>query len=65
MDEQLSHEFFIFLYVTTPLRGKCEVATHTPENGTWESSETLENSERDFRGQKTLHRNVLYTLKRF
>jgi hypothetical protein len=31
------------LNVATPLWGKCEVATHTPENGTWESSGILEN----------------------
>jgi hypothetical protein len=23
------------VFVATPLWGKCEVATHTPENGTW------------------------------
>jgi hypothetical protein len=48
--------------VTTPLWGKCEVATHTPENGTWESSGTLENSEFDCRGQNTLPWGVLYTV---
>jgi hypothetical protein len=36
--------------VTTPLWGKCEVATHTPENGTWESSRTPKNSEVDCKG---------------
>jgi hypothetical protein len=40
--------------VVTPLWGKCEVATHTPENGTWESSRTPKNSKRDCRGQNTL-----------
>ncbi len=29
--------------VATPLWGKCEVATHTSENGTWESSGTPKN----------------------
>jgi hypothetical protein len=47
-------------HVTTPLWGKCEVATHTPENGTWESSETPKNLERDCRGQNTSYWNVLY-----
>jgi len=47
--------------VATPLWGSCEVATHTPENGTWESSGTLKNSERNCRGQNTLHWGVLYT----
>jgi hypothetical protein len=47
-------------YVATPLWGKCEVAIHTPENGTWESSETLENLEFDYRGQNTSHWGVLY-----
>jgi hypothetical protein len=50
------------IYVATPLWGKCEVATHTPENGTWESSGTLENLELDCRGQNTLHWGVLYTV---
>jgi hypothetical protein len=46
--------------VVTPLWGKCEVATHTPENGTWKSSGTPKNSERDYRAQNTLHWGVLY-----
>jgi len=48
--------------VATPLWGSCEVATHTPKNGTWESSGTPKNSERDFRGQNTLHWGIFYTL---
>jgi len=51
--------------VTTPLWGKCEVATHTPENETWESSETPENSEHNCRGQNTLHRGVFYIVRKF
>ncbi len=47
-------------FVATPLWEKCEVATHTPENGTWESFGTLENSEFDCRGQNTLPWVVLY-----
>jgi len=46
--------------VATPLWGKCEVATHTPENGTWEPSGTPKNSECDCRGQNTSHWGVLY-----
>jgi hypothetical protein len=46
--------------VTTLLWGKCEVATHTPENGTWESSGTPENLECNCRGQNTLHWGVFY-----
>jgi len=42
-------------FITTPLWRKCEVVTHTPENGSWESSRTLENLEHDCRGQNTLH----------
>jgi hypothetical protein len=49
--------------VATPLWGKCEVATHTPENGTWESSKTPENSEHDCRGQNTLHWDVFYIVE--
>jgi hypothetical protein len=48
--------------VATPLWGKCEVATHTPENGTWKSSGTPENSEFDCRGQNTSPWGVLYTV---
>jgi hypothetical protein len=50
--------------VTTPLWGKCEVATHIPENGTWESSGTLKNSEFDCRGQNTSPWGVLYTIRK-
>jgi hypothetical protein len=50
--------------VATPLWRKCEVATHTLENGTWESSGTSENSERNCRGQNTLHWGVLYTIEK-
>jgi len=46
--------------IAIPLWGKCEVTTHTPENGTWESSRTLENSERNCKGPNTSHQNVLY-----
>jgi len=50
--------------VATPLRGKCEVVTHAPENGTWESSRTPENSERNCRGQKTSHWDTFYIVKK-
>jgi hypothetical protein len=46
----------------TPFRRKCEVATHTPENGSLKSSGTPENSEDDCRGQNTFHWGVLYTV---
>jgi hypothetical protein len=52
------------LSVTTPLWGKCEVATHTPENGTWESSGTLKNSELDCKGQNTSPWGVLYIVEK-
>jgi hypothetical protein len=39
--------------VTTPLLEECEDDTHTPEMGTWKSSETLETSELDYRGENT------------
>jgi hypothetical protein len=45
-----------------PLWGKCEVATHTPENGTWESSGTPENFEFDYMGQNTSPWGVFYTV---
>ncbi len=50
--------------VATPLWGSCEVATHTPENGTWESSGTPKNSESDYRRQNTLHWSVFYTIEK-
>jgi hypothetical protein len=49
-------------FVATPLWRKCEVATQTLENGTWESSGTPENSEFDCRGQNTSPWGVLYTV---
>ncbi len=48
--------------VAIPLWGKCEIATHTPENGTWESSGTPKNSEFDCRGQNTSHWGGFYTV---
>jgi hypothetical protein len=50
--------------VATPLWGKCEVATHTPENGTWESSRTPKNLEFNCRCQNTLPWGVFYTVKK-
>jgi hypothetical protein len=40
--------------VATPLLEECEDDTHTFEMGTWESSEILEISEFDCKGQNTL-----------
>jgi hypothetical protein len=48
--------------VATPLWVKCEDETHTPKSGNLESSGTPENLEFEFRGQKTLHWGVLYTI---
>ncbi len=50
--------------VATPLWKKCEVATHTPENGSLESSGTPEDSKDDCRGQNTSHWGVLYTIEK-
>jgi hypothetical protein len=58
----LYKNFEINCIVETPLWGKCEAATHTPENETWESSGTPENSKLDFRGQNTSPWGVLYTV---
>ncbi len=54
--------FLHMLYVATPLWRKCEVATHTPENGSLESSGTPKNSKNDCMGQNTLHWSVFYTI---
>jgi len=53
-----------YLSVTTPFWGKCEVATHTPENGTWEFSRTPKNSEHNYRGQNTFYWGVLYIVEK-
>jgi hypothetical protein len=50
--------------VATPLWAKCEGEAHTPKSGKLESSETPENSERDCRGQISLHLNALGSLER-
>jgi hypothetical protein len=49
--------------VATPLWGKCEVATHTLENESLESSGTPENSEDNCRGQNISYWDVLYTVE--
>ncbi len=56
---------FCLSNVATPLWGKCEVATHIPEKGTWESSGTPENSEFNCRGQNTSPWGVIYTFGNF
>jgi hypothetical protein len=48
--------------VATPLWGKCEVGTHTLENGSLESSETPKISEDNCRGQNTFHWAVIYII---
>jgi hypothetical protein len=55
---------FVTIIVATPFWGKCEVATHIPENGSLESSGTPENSEHNCRGQNTLHWGVLYIIEK-
>jgi hypothetical protein len=47
--------------VTTPLWGKCEDETHTPESGNLESSGTPITSELDYKGQNTSPWGVLHT----
>ncbi len=54
--------FFYTIIVTTPLLEKCEDDIHTPEMGTWESSETPKTSEFDYRGQNTLPWGVLHVI---
>jgi hypothetical protein len=43
------------IIVVTPFWEECEDETHTFEMGICKSAETLETSEFDCRGQKTLH----------
>jgi hypothetical protein len=54
-------EFGDLFDVATPLWGKCEVATHTPENETWESFGTLKIQNR-IAGVKTPCIEVLFIL---
>jgi len=62
----MAHRLMITsICVATPFWGKCEVATHTPENGTWEAFETSKNLERDCKGQNTSHWNVFYIIGKF
>jgi len=50
--------------IVTPLLEECEDDIHTLEMGTWESSETLETSEFDGRGQNTLSWSVPYIIRK-
>jgi hypothetical protein len=59
--KRMGHWGCVWIIVATPLWGKCEVATHTPENGTWKSSGTSKNLEFDYRRQNTSPWRVLYT----
>jgi hypothetical protein len=52
------------ILVATPLWRKCEVATHTLENGSLESPGTPKNLEDDCRGQNTSHWGVLYIIRK-
>jgi hypothetical protein len=45
-----------------PTLRECEDEIHTPEMGTWESSETPKTLEFNYRGQNTLHWGVLYII---
>jgi hypothetical protein len=49
----LPHGWIKAQCVATPLLEECEDDTHTPEMGTWESSETLKTSKLDCKGQNT------------
>jgi hypothetical protein len=50
--------------VATPLWEECEDETHTFKRGTWESVETPEILEFDYRGQNTSNWSVLYTIRK-
>ncbi len=52
------------LGVATPLLEECEDNTHTPEMGTWESSETPKISEFDYRGQNTSPWGILHGIEK-
>ncbi len=50
--------------VATPLWAKCEGEAHTPKSGKLESSGTPKNSERNYRGQISLHLNALDVIEK-
>jgi hypothetical protein len=52
----LKHKYLIY---RNPTLRECEDETHTPEMGTWESSETLESSEFDCKGQNISHWSII------
>jgi len=51
--------------IATPLWGKCDDETRTPKSGNLESSETLETSELNCRGQNTSPWGVFDTVEKF
>jgi hypothetical protein len=50
--------------VATPLWAKCEGEAHTPKSGKLESSRTPKNSERECRGQISLHLGALDVIRK-
>jgi hypothetical protein len=50
--------------IATPLWAKCEGEAHIPKSGKLESFETPENSERDCRGQNSLHLTTLGVIEK-
>ncbi len=50
--------------VETPLWAKCEGEARTPKSGKLESSETPENSERNYRGQISSHLNAFDVIRK-
>jgi hypothetical protein len=52
------------LCVATPLGAKCEGEAHIPKSGKLESSGTPKNSERDYRGQISLHMSALGVIRK-
>jgi hypothetical protein len=58
-------EIYFTRNVATPLWDKCEGEVHTPKSGKLESFGAPENSEPEFRGQISLHLNVLYVVGKF
>ncbi len=47
-----------------PTLRECEDEIHTPKIGTWESFRIPKTSEFDYKGQNTLHWNVLYIIEK-
>jgi len=62
MSLSIMYAKFWMHFCCNPTLRECEDEIHTPEMGIWESSETPEILEFDYRGQNTSHLDVIYII---